>query len=336
MLRYPIFAPAYQFINDGIVIITTLVFCNSLQFLQLMNKQSVIRIILTILVIAGIYLWGFSGVFTKEYDYYAYYENIQGLQTSSPVMLNGVRVGKIKDIDLNGGGRVKVTLTLSKDIKLPDSTTAYLAPGGITGDKMIRLEVGNNKNILPHESVLRALLDTSLMDVSVQITPMLETAKMLMKSSDSTLREFSTLMGSGNITTATYKLITVEEKSRGFARFSTGLNNQTDHLCRTVRELDQKVKNVEAGNGERSKSIADINNKTGKLASASVAEDMQSIRKSINTLSATFGKLKENKAIADKQAYQSTTQQLDTLNRSLQGLHDDPPGMSIFGGKKKK
>ncbi|MFN2430320.1 MAG: MlaD family protein, partial [Cryomorphaceae bacterium] len=44
-------------------------------------------------------------VFQKPMEYYAVYDQINGLQPTNPVMVNGYKIGQVKDIEMlpNGG-----------------------------------------------------------------------------------------------------------------------------------------------------------------------------------------------------------------------------------------
>ena len=72
-----------------------------------------------IVFFAGFYFLKGANVFSGENEYYGYYDQVQGLASSSPVQIKGVSVGRVSKIELNGGGKVKVTLSIKKDVKLP-------------------------------------------------------------------------------------------------------------------------------------------------------------------------------------------------------------------------
>ena len=116
-----------------------------------MSIKSIIGVLVVIiLVVGGYYLMRNMREGNK---YVAYFGNVQGLQHSSPVLVKGVRVGKIGDIDLSGE-RVKVIITMTEDMAIPKGTIAFLASGGLTGDKQIRLDMGPGPETLPDGSQL--------------------------------------------------------------------------------------------------------------------------------------------------------------------------------------
>ena len=63
-------------------------------------KKQIISVIITV-VVACIVWVTYTGFFAaKQNDYVVYYRDVKGLQPSSPVLVRGMRVGKIKDITI--------------------------------------------------------------------------------------------------------------------------------------------------------------------------------------------------------------------------------------------
>lgn len=302
-----------------------------------MNKKSIFQSVAMVVIVAILMLvWQNKRVFTGEHDYYAYYNNIQGLQQSSPVMINGVRVGKIRDIDLNGVGRVKVTVSLKKQIELTEGTTAFLASSGVTGEKIIELRPGPGPGILPDEAVLAARYDSSVMSATVRITPMLELSKRILKNTDSTLQSFTDLFRTGILTSTTHRIISVDENSRGFAKAAVSLNSATTGLCRSLKSADSSAKHMASGNADRTKSIADAQKQSDKLANTSISENFKKLQQSFSSLKANLAKASNNSLINDPSSYQNMALSADTFHQSIDQMYKDPPGFTLFPKKKKK
>ncbi|RYD59100.1 MAG: MCE family protein [Sphingobacteriales bacterium] len=302
-----------------------------------MNKRAVIQSVVTVLlIVAVIVAWRNKRYFTGEHDYYTYYHDIQGLQQSSSVMINGVRVGKIRDIDLNGGGRVKVTISLKKKIELTEGTAAYLATFGITGEKIIELRPGVGPNILPDEAVLPSGYDSSVMSATVRVTPMLELTKSILNASDSTLQSFTGLFRSGILTSTTTRIISVEKNSKGFASAMASMNESTNGICRKLRGADSSTRSMAMGNAERTKSIADAKKQSADLAKTNVAENFKKLKTSFATLKTSLSKVNENKLINDSSAYYGMARGVDTFRQGIDQMYKNPKGFSMFGKKEKK
>ena len=83
-------------------------------------------IAITILIIGYNFLKG-KDLFTNTVDYYAKYENINGIKVSNAILYNGFNVGKVTSLDLNENGEVIATLTLQPNVKIPINSIAKIA-----------------------------------------------------------------------------------------------------------------------------------------------------------------------------------------------------------------
>jgi len=115
------------------------------------TQQQKIRIGLFIVaagVLAAIVLVVFAGVhfWTKHDRFYVVFdESVYGLEPGADVSLNGIRVGKVKRIEVapNDPGKVRVGLDLDEGTPVSTKTQAILRFAGITGLKVIDLKGGS-------------------------------------------------------------------------------------------------------------------------------------------------------------------------------------------------
>jgi phospholipid/cholesterol/gamma-HCH transport system substrate-binding protein len=80
-------------------------------------------------------------IFSPSNEFYATYENIGGLVTSSPVFVKGYKVGQVDEIkyDFSKKESFVIRISVIKDIKLPKGTKVELFDDGIMGGKAIQL-----------------------------------------------------------------------------------------------------------------------------------------------------------------------------------------------------
>lgn len=288
------------------------------------------------IAVAGFYIFKKTHLISGDRDYYAYYSNIKGLQASSPIQLNGVTVGKITDIELNDKGAVKVKLTIHGDLELLEGTTAKLASGGITGDKLIKLTPGPGPGILPENSDLRTDYDTSVMQMSVRTASYVETAKYLLRSMDSTLRLYNALVKTHVITGTATMLINMEQSMDHFAEVSDKLHLKGDTIISKLPGWDSATIRIAAKNGKVNQQIRDVESNTTKLAGKSLADNIKSIQASASSMKNAITQLSGHKMISSDASYHGFTGNLDTMNQGMQETYKHPKGFSVFGGKKKK
>ena len=132
-----------------------------------LNKES--RIGLTVIIAIALFVWGLNylkgiNLLKQAQRYYVVYNQIDGLVTSAPVMLDGFQVGLVKSIDYqyNSPGHILVELNLEKQLNLPAGTKAVLEPA-LVGNPNISLILGPGPQLLAVGDTLTADRKADLM-----------------------------------------------------------------------------------------------------------------------------------------------------------------------------
>jgi phospholipid/cholesterol/gamma-HCH transport system substrate-binding protein len=133
-----------------------------------------------IAVVSGVILyWGFNFLkgtdfFSPTNKYYAIYENVNGLNKSNPVIVNGLTVGRVSAIKLRQGGenKVLVELNIDQDIVLGFGTLATLSNTDFLGSKGIVLTIGDlNSPLVPGDTLI-PVVDKGIDEIIENATPM--------------------------------------------------------------------------------------------------------------------------------------------------------------------
>jgi phospholipid/cholesterol/gamma-HCH transport system substrate-binding protein len=75
---------------------------------------------------------------------HAAFDQIGALKPRSPVVVAGVKVGQVSQIELGSDLRAHVTFDVDGSLKLPDDTTAAIRTSGLLGDQFVALEPGGS------------------------------------------------------------------------------------------------------------------------------------------------------------------------------------------------
>ncbi len=118
-------------------------------------KRNVIETVLgaVVLFVAIVFL-GFSyssanvgGI--DGYDITADFTGTGGLGLGDDVQISGVKVGKVKKIELKPDDyRARVTMEINDDIKLPDDSAAFISSVSLLGGKYMELQPGASDEML--------------------------------------------------------------------------------------------------------------------------------------------------------------------------------------------
>lgn len=112
-------------------------------------------------------------VFKAANYYYAQYTNVAGLQVSAPVMLNGFKVGQVRDLkyEFDNPGHVKVELSLDKALQLTTGTKAVIEQD-LLGTSTIVLKMADSKDFYAVGSTIPGETAKGMMDnVSQSLLP---------------------------------------------------------------------------------------------------------------------------------------------------------------------
>lgn len=89
--------------------------------------------------------------------YVAQYENVSGLETAAPVLIDGYKVGQVREINFNyeNPGKIEVLLALNKNLHLPQGSKAMIGSTLLSGS-YIEIKLGNGEEMIP----VGGMLDT--------------------------------------------------------------------------------------------------------------------------------------------------------------------------------
>lgn len=195
------------------------------------NRKYTFIGILVVIILAGSY-WGFNylkgnDLFNQQNTYHIVYERIDGLNISSPVTINGFKVGQVTDIQMlqDQNAKLLVSISLDGEYVLPDSSVARIYSMDLMGTKGISIEMGSSLNTHKENDTLIAAMEQSLRDqVNMQMLPIKNQAEELMKEMESAI--------------AVVKFIFNEETRRNLQKSFASIKRTVDYLESSSMSLD--------------------------------------------------------------------------------------------------
>ena len=92
--------------------------------------------------------WGKEGYLIE-----AYIEDASGIEKHTHVLMNGVTIGDVNDLNIEGK-RVKLTLMIDKGVKIPNDSSVIVAQESLLGSKVISIVVGDSNAYMQNGGVL--------------------------------------------------------------------------------------------------------------------------------------------------------------------------------------
>lgn len=199
-----------------------------------------------LLCVAGLayltYSTGKLNVKKEGYNIYVVYDEIVGLEKKAPVMLNGLEVGKVEDMEVsydNDMTRIKLKLWLDKSAKIRENPVVSIKTLGLMGEKYIQISSSQGKNFIGPGTILegKPFLDMDgLMEQAQAISKdLVDSANKLMTTLNGTVTD--------NKESISQIIKNMESSSKNFEEFSSDIKRHPWKLLMRQKEKPLKDKN---------------------------------------------------------------------------------------------
>ncbi len=128
-----------------------------------------------------------KGIFDDSMKLYSFANDVSGISTKTPILINGYEIGKVSNINFTNG-KVLLEFSIDKEIKLSKESQFVSTAGGVFRDRQINVEnaaVGGR--IYSNRDTIETAFITKPISEIVDST--------LMKKIEPTLKEFSRKIG---------------------------------------------------------------------------------------------------------------------------------------------
>ncbi|UOG73969.1 MlaD family protein [Hymenobacter tibetensis] len=281
-----------------------------------------------------------TNLLSSDRTYYATYDNVDGLTVGNPVILNGIKVGQVKNMELmpEQANRIKVSVELQKGVTVGDSTVASLS-GSLLGSKTITLFLGKNSKVYDGGQELKSYTVASITDAfQAKALPVLGTVDSTLTKVNSFLNKDArvslqaTLLNAQGSTEALRNLLVMNQ--RNINQITTNMAKLTSDLAVTTKKFDR----IAANFSQLSDSLkgAPVGPAMRKL-NATMTEaqgTMTTLNRSLNDQKGSLGKL-----MNDDSLYNNLNATAASTNSLLSDFQANPKRyvhFSVFGGGKEK
>jgi phospholipid/cholesterol/gamma-HCH transport system substrate-binding protein len=312
-----------------------------------LSREARIGLFVTVAILvffAGFYFLKGSNVFSREYTYYAYYDNVQGLQPSAAVQIKGLQVGKVTEIHLNGGDRVQVVIAIKKKVRLPQGTVAKLTSLDLLGNKGINLDLGTSSEMVEDEAKLPSTTEGGMIDkISVEVTPLLQDVRKVVNNIDSVLVSVNNIFSPQARADLQNSISALHVSMENFSSLSQRLNGQSVALAHVIQNADKITTNLANNNENIDQTLKNLRTTTDKLSRASIDAMVGNVDKAAGNLNDVLRKINNNEGsmgllVNDKNLYNNLTSTLAELTKLSADLKAHPSryiNLTIFGRKAK-
>lgn len=309
-------------------------------------KVGIIAIVSIGLLVLGFNFLKGKKLWSDDTTLYANYGNVQGLQKSNPVIINGMQVGNVYDIRTDEHMRnIIVELNITKDVKVPTNSICIIRTNPISSPS-VEIRIGDANTYLNSKDSIRTLPPTGSLDAILEnIDPVLAQVKKTVNSLDTLLVNFNSVLDpnvKGNLAATFENLKTISSSMIVSSNsLQTLLNAQTGALAKTLNNTNAITANL-AANGEKiNHVVSNIDQTTTRLAALEFDKTLNSLNATIADLQAIVHKASSSdgslgKLMNDPVLYNNLASTGNKLNLLIDDIRLNPKryvSISVFGKK---
>ena len=202
-------------------------------------------IIAALVILVGAIIWIQGYRYGREnYRFSVIFTEVGSLAKGDPVMVSGIRKGKVRDLDLAEEG-VLVELLLSNDVILKEDATITIKNIGLMGERFVAVNPGKSA---VNQDLTRAIIgsyDTGIPEVMGMMGEMIDELRQLVHS-------FKTSIGSdSNLSKFTSAVTNFEELSRSLNDYVKRNDNKLDQAAENFLKASSELRKLSVNNSGR-------------------------------------------------------------------------------------
>ncbi len=284
-------------------------------------KVGLTVIVATLILIFGI-IWGKEfRLKTNKYQISLSFENVGGMVPGDPVMVNGVKEGKVLEIGwLNR--QVLVEIEISDDVPLYEDATFTITSLELLAGMKIEVKPGtSDRKINLSQQPFKGKYGGQMVDVGLTLNDLARDVNTLTLRLDSTIIMINQLLGTGTVQKDLSRtLANLNQMSSQMKNLPTDLSQSLTNFNEAVNDLSMVVKNNEGG--IRS-TLQNINVITSRLDTVSTS--LKSVMGRIENQEGTLGKM-----VYDPALYNNLSKALVTIDSLARQIKDDGLDIDLF------
>lgn len=299
-------------------------------------KIALVAIVGLVLLFFGMnYLKGVS-IFSSDNTYFIKFTNISGLAPACPIMMEGYKVGTVKEIQFNYDkpGEVIAKVSINSNLKIPEGTTAEIS-SDLLGNVQVDLLLSEvNDGILQPGAFIQGSLNAGTMGKVKEMIPQIES---MIPKLDSILASINYILADPALPNTLHN---AEAVTGDLTKTTTQLNGLMAELNKDVPGLIGKADGVLSQAGTAMGNATTLTDNLSKLDLESTLTELNSTLNNLKTFSEALNDQNGSlgKLLNDKSLYDNLSQTIAHADSLVVNLKENPKRyvhFSVFGKKSK-
>ena len=279
------------------------------------------------------YLKGTS-LIDRQKTLYAVYDEVDGLLVGANVMINGLSIGNVTELEfLKNSTKILVTLKVKDELNFSSKSTASIYETGVLGGLAISIEpLFDRESIVQTGDTLRSSVRPGLTElINRQIEPLSRQLQSTITSVD------SIFSGASNVLNKQTQL-NIKESIEVLTSAINSINNSAYIIEGTLTEKNDKISKTIDNIESISENLSKVTKELNEFGLSNVLVDLKesteginSVIQNLNSDSSSLGKL-----INKDELYENLNSSILSLNNLIDDINENPKKyvhFSIFGRK---
>ncbi len=299
-------------------------------------KAGLLALVAIAMIVFGYNFLKGENLLEKSRTYYAVYEDVEGLSTSSPVTINGLEVGKVSKIDfLNKEAKLIVAFTVKNNFEFSKSSIARIYGGDLIGGKSIAIvpDFKDQKPAVSGDTLVSEIEDGLFELVNNKLSPLQFKVENAVTGIDSLVNSLNIILDVESRTSIKNSIVEFEHTLKSLKNTTNQVNLL---LGENAEKFGQTMDNLEYASTNFvgiSDSIAHLEIQPLFTELKSNLENLNSITSKMENGEGSLGKMLDDDGLYDN--LEASTKQMEEL---LQDMKLNPKRyvhFSIFGKRNK-
>ena len=304
-----------------------------------MTLSKEIKAAIFVLSTIFLFIFGFnflkgSSILDKQKTVYAVYDEVDGLLVGANVMINGLSIGNVTDLNfLPNSTKIVVTLKIKDKINFSSNSSATIYETGVLGGLAIAIEpIFQQGMIVKSGDTLNSNIRPGLTElINRQIEP-------LQRKLESTLTSVDSIFSGASYVLNKDTQNDIKESLNTLTSAVKAINNSSLIIEKTLTEKNSQINN----SIDNIESITtNLSNVSKELNDFGLANVLSNLEKSVDGINLIVTNLNSNnsslgKLISNDEVYNNLNLSIENLNLLINDIKTNPKKyvhFSVFGRK---
>ena len=304
-----------------------------------MTLSKEIKAAIFVLTTIFLFIFGFnflkgSSLLDKQKTVYAVYDEVDGLLVGANVMINGLSIGNVTDLDfLPNSTKIVVTLKVKDKINFSSNSSATIYETGVLGGLAIAIEPIFQKGmVVKSGDTLNSNIRPGLTElINRQIEP-------LQRKLESTLTSVDSIFSGASYVLNNDTQNDIKESLNTLTSAVKAINNSSLIIEKTLTEKNTQINN----SIDNIESITtNLSNVSKELNNFGIAGVLSNLEKSVDGINLIVSNLNSDnsslgKLISNDDVYENLKLSIESLNLLINDIKTNPKKyvhFSVFGRK---